>query len=311
MDKTSPDLGRRTLIVGTAITAFAAAASAQGQTPGPGPVTTLTDIPLSESTTVTAERRGDIVLIGLNRQALQNRIDPPTRTRLAQVFYQYEHDPSLRAAVLFGHGPDFSRGIDVDAQQAALAAGPRAPAVPGVTDTLDPLGNSQPHRSKPVVAVAHGDTWNLGHEIYLACDIRVAASNTNFGQDENTHGRFPGGGATVRFVREAGWGNAMRYMLTGDHWNADESFRMGITQTIAPTPSAALDAAVEIGRKIAACGPLGIKATLASAHFVIDPVEADALSKLGAQYTALYRTEDFVEGRRAEAEGRAPRYQGK
>ena len=66
-----------------------------------------------------------------------------------------------------------------------------------------------------------------------------------------------------------------------------------------------------MARKIAACGPLSTKATLASAHQMIDPVEADALSKLGAQYAALYRTEDFIEGRRAEAEGRPPKYQGK
>jgi enoyl-CoA hydratase/carnithine racemase len=162
-----------------------------------------------------------------------------------------------------------------------------------------------------VVVVAHGDTWNLGHEIYLACDVRVAAANTRFGQDENTHGRFPGGGATVRFVREAGWGNAMRYMLTGDHWSAEESYRMGVTQQIAATPGAALEAGIAIARKIAACGPLSIKATLTSAHQYVDPVEADALSKLGAQYAALYRTEDFLEGRRAEAEGRPPKYQGK
>ena len=44
---------------------------------------------------------------------------------------------------------------------------------------------------------------------------------------------------------------------------------------------------------------------------MIDPVEADALSKLDAQYSALYRTQDFIEGRRAEAEGRPPKYQGK
>jgi enoyl-CoA hydratase/carnithine racemase len=66
-----------------------------------------------------------------------------------------------------------------------------------------------------------------------------------------------------------------------------------------------------MARKIAACAPLSIKATLASAHQMIDPVEADALSKLGAQYSALYRTEDFLEGRRAEAEGRPPKYKGK
>ena len=44
-----------------------------------------------------------------------------------------------------------------------------------------------------------------------------------------------------------------RYMLTGDHWTAEESYRMGITQQIAPTPEEALDAAVVIARKIAAC----------------------------------------------------------
>ena len=68
------------------------------------------------------------------------------------------------------------------------------------------------------VAVVHGDTWNIGHELFLVADIRIASAETRFAQDENTHGRFPGGGSTVRFRREAGWGKAMRYMLTGDHW---------------------------------------------------------------------------------------------
>jgi len=309
MQNTSPKMvGRRALIKGTAMLAVTATVRAQGQPPPAEPVTTLADVAFGASVTVTVERRGDIVLVGLNRPFIQNRIDPPTRTRLAETFYQYEHDPSLRALVLFGHGENFSRGIDVDASQAGIIAGQRAA---NIAPTLDVLGNSQPHRSKPVVVVVHGDTWNLGHEIYLAGDIRVAAANTRFGQDENTHGRFPGGGATVRFVREAGWGNAMRYMLTGDHWSAEESYRMGITQQIAATPEAALEAGVAMARKIAACAPLSVKATLASAHQYVDPVEAEALSKLGAQYSALYRTEDFIEGRRAEAEGRPPRYQGK
>jgi enoyl-CoA hydratase/carnithine racemase len=100
-------------------------------------------------------------------------------------------------------------------------------------------------------------------------------------------------------------------MLTGDHWSAEESFRMGITQQISPTPESALQAGIVMATKIAACGPLGIRATLESAHLLVDPIEADALSKLDAQYGALYRTEDFLEGRRAEAEGRPPKYQGK
>ena len=309
MQNTSPKVvGRRALIKATAMFAVAATARAHGQAPPAEPETRVADVALGPSVTITVERRGDIVLVGLNRPFIQNRLDPPTRTRLAETFYQYEHDPSLRALVLFGHGENFSRGIDVDASQAGIIAGQRAAST---APKIDVLGNGQPRRSKPVVVVVHGDTWSLGHEIYLAGDVRVAAANTRFGQDENTHGRFPGGGATVRFVREAGWGNAMRYMLTGDHWSADESYRMGITQQIASSPAAALEAGIAIARKIAACAPLSIKVTLASAHQVVDPAEADALSKLGAQYSALYRTEDFVEGRRAEAEGRPPHYKGK
>jgi enoyl-CoA hydratase/carnithine racemase len=303
-------VGRRALLTGAAAAAVAAAARAQTQAPPPPaePETRLANVPLGPTTTITVERRDDIVLVGLNRPFIQNRLDPPTRVRLGEVFYQYEHDPSLRCAVLFGHGENFSRGIDVDASRAALIAGRRTLTASNV---VDPLGKSLPHRTKPVVIVVHGDTWNLGHELFLAADVRVAAANTRFGQDENTHGRFPGGGATIRFVRDAGWGNAMRYMLTGDHWSAEESYRMGLTQQIAPTPEAALDAGIAMARKIAACAPLSIRATLTSAHQMVDPVEADALSKLDAQYSALYRTEDFLEGRRAEAEGRPPKYQGK
>jgi enoyl-CoA hydratase len=103
----------------------------------------------------------------------------------------------------------------------------------------------------------------------------------------------------------------MRYMLTGDHWTAQEAFRMGEVQMVAATPQHALDAALKIATRVAACAPLGIRATLASAHLALDPSERLALSKLSEQYVALYRTQDFVEGRRAEAAGRPPVYTGK
>jgi enoyl-CoA hydratase/carnithine racemase len=268
----------------------------------------MADIPLNSTAKVTVERRGQIVLIGINRPYIHNRVDPETYAGLAMAYYQYEHDPSLRAAVLFGHGDNFSRGIDVDAFAAIVTSGrPR----PQERAAIDPLAKTAPARSKPLVAVVHGDAWNMGHELLLAADIRVAAADVRFGQDEASHGRFPGGGATIRFVREAGWGNAMRYMLTGEHWGAEEAFRMGVVQEIAPTREKALEAGIAVATKIAACGPLGIKTTLASAHLAIDSSQAEAMSKLNAQYGALYGTEDFKEGRAAEAEGRRPSYRGK
>jgi enoyl-CoA hydratase/carnithine racemase len=195
--------------------------------------TTLAEVPLGPNTKLTIERRGQVALFGLNRPIVQNRVDPETFHALAKAIYDYDHDPSLRAAILFGHGDDFSRGIDVEAYRADANTG-SPPA--GLTRVVNPLNYGQAQRTKPLIVAVHGETWNVAHELFLSADIRVAAANTNFGQDENSHGRFPGGGSTVRFVREAGWGNVMRYMLTGDHWTADDAHRMGILQEIADTP---------------------------------------------------------------------------
>jgi enoyl-CoA hydratase len=264
------------------------------------------DKPVDERNKITVERHDQIVLIGINRPHIFNRVDPETYHALAKAYYDFDKEPSLRAAVLFGHGENFSRGVDVDAFTSLAKTG--KPTAVGEGE-IDPLGKSS-RLTKPLVVVVHGDTWNLGHELHLVADIRIASADVRFGQDENTHGRFPGGGSTIRFVREAGWGNAMRYMLTGDHWGAKEALRMGVVQAIAPDPLSALETGMAVAQKIAACGPLGIRMTLDSAHLAIDQGDRVAFSRLDQQYGSLYHTEDFIEGRRADAEGRPPVYRG-
>ena len=258
--------------------------------------------------TVTLERHGQVLLIGINRPAMQNRLDPVTYQLLGQAYFLYEHDHDLRAAVLFGHGDHFCKGIDVTAFETRIA-GPSAPT--SQPDTIDPFGKTLPRLSKPIVAVAHGDTWNIGHELCLAADIRVASVDTQFAQMECTQARMPGSGATVRFVRDAGWGHAMQHILTGDSWGAEEAKRMGVIQEVAPDQASALELGIDIATKIAACAPLSIKTTLASAHFAIDKGEDNALLALNAQRSSLYRTQDFQEGMRSHAEGRTPIYEGR
>lgn len=93
------------------------------------PETRLKDVPAGPNAKLTIERRGQIALLGINRPYIQNRIDPETFEKLAEAYYQYDHDPSLRAAILFGHGENFSRGIDVrdlSRSQGRASAGSRA-----------------------------------------------------------------------------------------------------------------------------------------------------------------------------------------
>jgi enoyl-CoA hydratase/carnithine racemase len=269
--------------------------------------TCMANIPYDQRAKITIERKGQTVLIGINRPYIDNRLDPDATESLARAYYDFDRDPSLRAAVLFGYGDRFSRGIDVDAYKAFAQSGKKMMDGPGF---IDPLGRTKPALTKPLIVAVHGDTWNMAHELFLVADIRVASEDTEFGQDENTHGRFPGGGSTVRFPREAGWGNAMRFILTGDHWGAKEALRMGMVQEVAPDRDAALAKAVEIASKIAGCGPLGIKTSLASSHLALDDPET-ALGNLDDQYRALYATRDFREGRDAEAEKRPPVYEGR
>ena len=79
MDNDTTKIARRALIKSAAMLAVTATARAQTQTPAADAPTTLSDVPLSAANTVTVERRGQIVLVGLNRTSIQNRIDPPTR----------------------------------------------------------------------------------------------------------------------------------------------------------------------------------------------------------------------------------------
>lgn len=260
------------------------------------------------SATVTTERRDHVFLIGIDRPSAENRVDPPTFTGLGRAFFEYEHDPSLRVAVLFGHGPNFCSGLDVAAFAPVIAEGRFNPNAPG---TINPLQVAAPRLSKPLVCVAHGNTFFMGHELLLASDVRVAARDTVFSQSEAHRAVFAGGGATIRFTREAGWGQAMRYLLTGDTWSAEEGRRMSIVSEIAPDPAAALALGIELATRIARAAPLSIKATLASAHQAIDEGEEAAFSALAPTFAKLTGAEDFQERVRSLGEGRPPVYRGR
>ena len=141
----APIPGRRALLKSAAalggfagVSWASSAASADSQTDVPDnsrAPTTMKDIPASPTAKISVERRGLLVLIGLNRPYIQNRVDPEAFSALARAYYDYDRDPTLRAAVLFGHGEHFSRGIDVDAFKALVGTGKpliasSAPSIP-------------------------------------------------------------------------------------------------------------------------------------------------------------------------------------
>jgi enoyl-CoA hydratase/carnithine racemase len=262
-----------------------------------------------ESTVLVERRDGGVLLIGINRPQANNRIDPPTYVALGQALFELEHDDELRVGVLYATGPDFVPALDLGAYAAAAQAG-TFPAANPRTDILDPLDLTTPRRSKPLVVAVQGQTKRVGHELFLAADVRVAASDTVFAQDEVHLGLYPGGGATVRLVREIGHGNAMQLMLTGESWGVEQAQRYGLLQAVTP-PGQQLARALEFAHKIAAAAPLGVRATVTAVHRYEEDGEAAAFPTLRPELARLMTTQDFAEAVHALTEQRPPTYHGR
>lgn len=302
-----PGLARRDLLGAGAAVALAAGLVGPVQAQPAQRSYPRTLSPQAKPGRVAVEKRGGVLLIGIGRAEAQNRLDPPILLGLGKAYYQLEHDDGLRAGVLYGLGPDFSFGIDAPAYNAAVAAGTYPPKDP---DFMDPFGRTAPFRVKPVVGAVQGAAWFGGHELFLAADIRVAASDANFCQGDVTRGLFAAAGGSVRFPREAGWANAMRYLLTGEQWGAEEARRMGLVQDIT-APGKELDRAIDFAQKIAtAAAPLGVRATMVAAHQSLAGDEA-AYAAMRPEFLRLFQSEDLKEARRATQEGRAPVFKGK
>jgi enoyl-CoA hydratase/carnithine racemase len=211
--------------------------------------------------------------------------------------------------VLYATGPGFVPALDLAAYGAAAQAG-TFPAATARADIVDPPDMTPPRWSKPLIVAVQGQTKRAGHELFLAAGVRVAASDTAFAQDQALLGLYPGGGATVRLVREIGHGNAMRLMLTGQAWDAEQAQRYGLVQAVTP-PGQQLEHALEFARKIAMAAPPGVRATITAVHRYEQEGEAAAFPALRPELARPMTTQDFRETVRALAEQRTPAYHGR
>ncbi len=250
--------------------------------------------------TVTVERDGHVLMIGLNRPDKRNAFNVTMLADLSRAYGLLESDDDLRCGVLFAHGEHFTGGLDMVDVGPVVASGQS----PYPKDGRDPW-RLDGTWSTPVVAAAQGWVMTLGIELLLAADIRVAARDARFAQLEIRRGIYPFGGATVRFPRETGWGNAMRWMLTGDEFDAAEAHRIGIVQEIAEDGAQAVERARHIAHSIAEkSGPLGVKTTLASAHRARTDGDEEAFQQLVPDISRLFASSDGAEGVRSFVERR-------
>lgn len=192
---------------------------------------------------------GRIAWISFNNPEKRNALGVAGKTRLIETLAGLRHDQTLRALVITGAGDkSFVSGTDL----AEMAQFDTARAEASATKTHH-LCDAVRTFPVPVIARINGFCFGSGMEIAASADMRVAAEHAQFGMPETRFG-IPSGMEACILPKLIGWGKACELVLTGDHIDAREAYRIGYLQKLVPYDR--LDDAVEewIG-SLLRCGP--------------------------------------------------------
>ncbi len=203
------------------------------------------------SDTVLVERHGPVEVITINRPERRNAVDGPTAEALYDAFVDADADDEVAAVVLTGAGGVFCAGADLKA--IATDRGNRIDAADpdDIVGSLGPMGPTRLLLSKPTIAAVEGYAVAGGLELAVWCDLRVVASNAAFGVFCRRWGVPLVDGGTVRLPRLIGQSRALDLILTGREVSGQEALEIGLANRLVE-PGAALDAAIELGRSLAA-----------------------------------------------------------
>lgn len=258
-----------------------------------------------QSDVVKTEVRGNVLLIGLNRPEKKNALTGEMFEALAEAYKRYDEDDNLRCAVLYGEGGVYCAGTDMAHVKELVESGA---LVYGDGD-YDPFGIAGARLSKPLIAAVHGVCFASGLELALSGEFVVAAEGTLFGQPEVLRGVFAFGGGAARWAESVGYANAQRYLLTGQHLDAVEAYRIGLVQEVVPAAEL-FDRALQLANEIAAAAPMGVRYSLAVSRRVTEAGIRAAFDITPQLRAEIVGTDDAAEGVRSFDERRAGVYTG-
>jgi E-phenylitaconyl-CoA hydratase len=261
---------------------------------------------------VNFEKRDKIAVITINRPEAMNAIDPETSEELGKAWADFRDDPNLWVAILTGAGDKaFSAGADLKKMipmLGTLSAFERKeredkfPGLGGITRNLNIW--------KPIIAAINGFCLAGGLEMALSCDLRVAAEHATFGLLEVSRGIIPGAGGTQRLPRMIPMAKAMEIILMAQRIDAQEALHLGLVNRVVPAAEV-MPTALKMAEAILQNGPLAVRAAKEAIIRGLSLPLEEGLRLECVLQSYLLRTEDAVEGPKAFAEKRKPKFKAK
>jgi 2-(1,2-epoxy-1,2-dihydrophenyl)acetyl-CoA isomerase len=242
-------------------------------------------------------------VLTLDRPARRNALTPPFRDNLAAAIESALADVECRVIVLTGAGGHFCSGGDIGSftNMAAVSGRTRMQRAHRMVRAIV-------SGEKPVIAAVEGHAAGAGLCLAADCDIVVASREAKFSCTFNRVGLFPDIGGLWSIPQRIGLGRTKMLMMSGRVLCADEAERQGLVELLCD-PGQALMTALSLAQEVARNAPLThglVKSTLARGPMPLEALLAPEADNQGV----LYGSEDFVEGRNAFLEKRAPSFRG-
>ena len=249
---------------------------------------------------VLTEFADGVAVFTLNRPEAKNAVNLEVSEALAAAIDEFEARPDLTIGILTGAGGTFCAGMDLK----AFARGEK-PSIPGRGFG----GITEAPPSKPLIAAVEGWALAGGCELALSADLIVASREAKFGIPEVKRGLAAAAGGLLRLPKILPYPLAMELAITGDPLTAEVAHQHGLVNRVTE-PGEALTVAKELAARVAANGPLAVKATKQVVAMAANYTDPDAFVAQRKFIDPVVASSDAKEGARAFAEKRAPVWKG-